>query len=155
MLKISEFTVGTLSDAEPLSLVLPTEPNGDTILVARSGEMRLAIFLTGPHAYRCFEYEQNDGYGGIIIPKVEIEVDETTAFADRSVDAPKGVVVRTGTGLTIDALRDQNFGRSSRQIVVAGLPEVRDGQAVGFRRWHICIGEADDKRVLLTVDRTS
>lgn len=153
MLKISEFGAGTLSDAKPLSLILPAGQNGETILVAQADDKRLAVFLSGANAYRCFEFEQNDNYGGIIIPGVEIEVDEASAFSDRSIDAPMGVVVRTGSGLSIDALKERNFGRSARQELLSGLPPVPDGQAIGFRRWQITLGSGEDKRVLLVVDR--
>lgn len=154
MLKISEFSAGTLSDAKPLSLVLPTGPYGETILVAQADDKRLAVFLSGTNAYRCFEYDQNESYGGIIVPGVEVEVDEASAYSDRSVDAPMGVVVRTGTFLTLDAPKEQSFGQSARQILLSELPPVREGQAVGFRRWQITLGHGDEKRVLLIVDRS-
>ncbi len=78
MLTASEFTVGSIGQATPLSLVLPRHDHEETILIAQCQSGPAAFFLSERERFKWFESSGNNHWHGLIIPNVRIEVDESS-----------------------------------------------------------------------------
>lgn len=143
MLAAHEFTVGTLSDAGPLSLILPRNKYEATVLIGKFKDVPAAVFLENQYAYHFFECADNTSWSGVIIPNVRVEVDETSV----SDSGPLGSLIRKSTTLSIRAKRDGGFDDGATVVLHDGLADAGD-QRAGFARWQIVIGEGVDKRVL-------
>ncbi|WP_226781928.1 hypothetical protein [Oceaniglobus trochenteri] len=148
MLSPSEFTVGKVGAAKPLSLILPTSKYEETLLVGQLEDLPTAVFLSGQHKSMFFKTEGNESWGGLIIPSVRIEIDETSFVDEYSSEAPMLSVTRTDTKLVVAARSERSFGQV--QITLhEGL--VSSGEAKAkFANWQIVLGEGQDKRVLWT-----
>lgn len=151
MLSAKEFTVGSLADASPLSLVLPRGRYEATALIGRVKSGPAAVFLDGDFKFGFFESSGAENWRGLIIPNVNVEMDEDSLFDPQS-DLPSlGALVRTGTQLVIQAKGQNSFGRSSPVVLEDGLAPT-NGLAAAFSRWRVVIGEDEDKRLLFEVD---
>jgi hypothetical protein len=146
MLSAREFTVGTFGDAQPLSLVLPRSKYEEIALIGWTEKGPTAIFLSGQHAFQCFESAGNKNWRGLIVPGISVEVDETSLFDGGGF----GVAVRSDTRLAIAGKNDRAFG-AFYVTVHADLPPVHNEQA-SFSRWQVVLGEGQAKRVLTKVD---
>jgi hypothetical protein len=76
MLAGNEFTVGTLADARPLSLILPRSKYEETVLVGGSEKEPTAVFVGGRFNFHFFECSNATNWMGLLIPKVHVEVDD-------------------------------------------------------------------------------
>ncbi len=150
MLSAKEFTVGTLADAKPLSLMLPRTKHEATVLVGQTENSPAAVFLGGQYNFHSFECSEAINWRGLLIPNVRVEVDETSLFDPQFVSASLGILVRTDTKLIVYAKAEQSY-RRLRVILETDLPTTHD-LAAGFSRWRIVIGEGQDKRVLREID---
>jgi hypothetical protein len=151
MLSGHEFTVGTLSDAKPLSLMLSRGRHEETFLVGQVEGLTAAVFLSGDYKFGVVEGSSASHWSGLLIPNVRIEMDETSLFDPRSTDAKNGALVRAGTELAIYAWWERSFGRASKVTLETGLPPTSD-LAAGFSKWQAIIGEGVEKRLLFKVD---
>ncbi len=149
MLSPSEFIVGKVGIATPLSLVLPTSKYEETLLVGQLNDLPMAVFLSGQHKSMFFEAEGNESWGGLIIPSVRIEIDETSLVDEYSSEAPMLSVTRTDTRLVVAASAERSFGRQIQITLHEGLVS-SGGSKATFANWQIVLGEAQDKRVLWT-----
>ncbi|GFE67252.1 hypothetical protein [Litoreibacter roseus] len=148
MLSPSEFTVGKVGTAMPLSLILPTSKYEETLLVGQLDELPTAVFLSGQHKSMFFKTEGNESWGGLIIPSVRIEIDETSFVDEYSSEAPMLSVTRTDTKLVVAARSERSFGQV--QITLhEGLDSTGEAKAK-FANWQIVLGKGQDKRVLWT-----
>ena len=146
MLSPDEFTVGTFADAKPLSLVLPRTPREETVLIGHLETVPMAVFLSGGDAFLSFESADNQSWSGLIVPKVHIEVDQSTAFNPAAVDVPLGSVLRIDTRLVVEVRTERSF---KSKVVTLHEKLMPTGEATaGFYKWQIVIGEGDEKRVL-------
>ncbi|MHB1057179.1 MAG: hypothetical protein ACYC0F_04750 [Rhodanobacter sp.] len=149
MLSTSAFTIGNIGQATPLTLVLPRNRYEETILIGWCSNGPAALFLSGTNQFDWFESAKNDSWHGLLIPKVYIEVDETSVFDPRQFESKPGTVVRKGTQLIAQA--NQSSGRSFRKLASVvledELPLISEEEA-GFLRWQIVIGSRREKRVL-------
>ena len=149
MLSTSAFTIGSISQATPLTLVLPRDRYEETILIGLCSNGPAALFLSGTNQFDWFESASNGNWHGLLIPEVYIEVDETSIFDPRQLESKPGTVVRKGTQLIAQA--NQNSGRSFRKLAPVvledGLPPISE-EGAGFLRWQIVLGSGRDKRVL-------
>lgn len=152
MLRISEFTVGTLSDAQPLSLILPRGRYEQTILVGSCNTIRRAVFLDPSSKWASFEYEENSSYGGVLVPNVEIEVDVESALNASRHDMPLGTLVRAERSLFVTVSEGDGFRGGFRGEILTNLSEIPERQASGFLRWQITLSAGEDKRVLKAID---
>lgn len=152
MLSTSAFTIGSIGQAAPLTLVLPRNRYEETILIGLCSNGPAALFLSGTNQFDWFESASNDSWHGLLIPKVYIEVDETSIFDPRQLESKSGTVVRKGTQLIAQA--NQNPGRSFRKlapvILEDGLPPISEEEA-GFLHWQIVLGSGREKRVLYEI----
>ena len=64
MLSPSEFTIGKVGIAKPLSLILPTSKYEETLLVGQLNDVPTAVFLSGHHKSMFFQAEGNESWGG-------------------------------------------------------------------------------------------
>lgn len=151
MLSAEEFTVGYVADAKPLSLMLPRTRYEHTILVGHVEGKPTAVVLTGQHASLCFECERNNSFGGLIIPGVRIEVDETSLCDPAGMDTPSCSIIRRDTRLAIQAQSERRFGGSTSVTLHDELVSAGE-QKAGFTKWQVVIGEGVTKRVLWKVD---
>ncbi|WP_097143304.1 hypothetical protein [Rhizobium subbaraonis] len=147
MLSPDEFTVGTLADAAPLSLILPRTPYEETVLIGRVEQGPAAVFLSGQFAFHFFESSGNTSWKGLIVPNVRIEVDEASLFEPSSGGAILGSVARMDTRLVVRAKRERSFDGGAAVTLHEGLTDAGDFRA-GFSRWQIAIGNGQEKRVL-------
>jgi hypothetical protein len=151
MLSANEFTVGTLADAEPLSLMLPRTEHEATILIGRTDNGPAAVFIGGQHNFHCFQCSDTTNWRGLLIPNVRIEVDETSLFDPQNLSAQPGTVVRTDTRLVVLAKADHSYGMHSKINLEAALPPTHDLSAA-FSKWHIVIGQGQYRRVLRAIN---
>lgn len=153
MLLPDEFTVGQLGDAVPLTLMLPRSEYEYHFLIGGSPDEPVAICLSEGHRYEAFQSAGNDAHKGLLIPNVRIEVDPSSVLDPNSHDVPLGAIIRRGTNLGVMAkLGGQGFYSGQVAILVSGLPEAREGYAVGFRRWAITLGADQSHRNLFEVN---
>lgn len=146
MLSAHEFTVGTLADAGPLSLILPQRTYDEVILVSKEQEGANAVILSSG-LFVCLKSRENYNRSGIIIGNVRIEVDEQRCFDTYSGVPVPGAIVRLKSEIAIAARWTENRVASTFVTLYDGLPPVENLKA-GFRRWQVVIGEGQDKRVL-------
>lgn len=158
MLKPSEFSVGHLEDAEPLTLLLPsTSYNQRALSFALDGK-KMALFLDGPKdvQYYITECEYAEGMRGMLIPNVGIELDPESICDIDGQHPRRGSLVRYADMLSVQAAflgnNMSHFG--GPRALLSGLPKCDVSQRACFSKWQIVLGQGDDKRVLHTVDVT-
>lgn len=146
MLSPEEFIVGTFANAKAGSLVLPRTKYETPALVCEGDGKPVAVLLDGDHAFISFPSGQADQWGGLIVPDVRIEIDESSLYdPDRNI--PKiGTVVRREATLVVNTKAENNFGRVARVVIKSGLPDC--GGSAAFTRWQVVLGRGDEKRVL-------
>lgn len=147
MLAANEFTVGTLADAKPLSLILPRKKYEATILVGKNQAGHNAVVLSGQYSCYCIDSRNNDNWSGIIIGDIHIELDEKSVFDALDDDPALGNIVRLDSNLTIIAKQEKSYPNVVSVTLCDDLSPVTRLKA-GFRRWQIVLGEGVDKRVL-------
>lgn len=147
MLSPSEFIVGNVRIAKPLSLVFPTETNDETLLVGKVDGAAVAVFLSGRFKSLYFNSGENDNWSGLILPNVRVEVDETSLLDADRFDVSSLAVVRTDTRLAILAKREHSLGSRTLVTLHDNLAPVGAFRAT-FARWQIVVGEGKNKRVV-------
>lgn len=147
MLKATEFAVGYLGDASPLSLILPRTKYEEAMLVGNVEGKATAVILSGQHQFLCFSGAGNTDWKGLMIPNVHIEVDETSLFDPDASGTPTGSIIRRDTRLTIHAREERAFGAGTAVTLHDSLPSAERLKA-GFTKWQIVVGEETSKRVL-------
>lgn len=151
MLAADEFTVGKLGDALPGSLILPRTKYEAAVLIGQLEAASAAVFLTAPHRFKFFLSAGNTHWGGLIVPDVKIELDETSLFDPDYDGSPLGSVIRMDTRLVVRAITERSFGHASQITLRSDLAPILQGSAA-FSRWQVVIGEGRGKRVLFSVD---
>lgn len=151
MLSVQEFTAGALESAAPLSLILARTKHEATILIGQIGDRPAAIFLSGQHAFYSFESAGNRSWRGLIVPDVNVEVDEASAFDPDRDEESAGVLIRSDTRLIALGRGDQAFGGWIPVVLYADLPAIHDAR-VAFSKWQVVIGTGVTKRILTKVD---
>jgi hypothetical protein len=140
MLTPHEFSVGYISDAVGLALVLHAN-RGTSFIVNATVDPMMAVVLEGEHRFLAMECNTNTSWHGVLIPNVAIEVDETSVVYT----TPLGSLVRSGTGLAIKT----KWGNGNGLIpLVSDLTACRDHLAAAFTRWSVMIGEGLSRREL-------
>lgn len=153
MLKLSEFSVEILAAVKPLSLVLARSADEGNFLVGGTQEQPILFKLDGEHSFAGWPTNSDYDDAGLVIPAIEIEVDQTSII-DTNGSIPFGAISRRGQSLSLYA-RNNNSPRPVLVAVLNGtLPPVSAQQSVTFGRWQIVLGAGLDKRVLWTVDVT-
>ncbi len=151
MLSLSEFTVGSIGQATPLTLVLPRSRYEDTFLIGHGSNAPAALFLSGDHQFKWFESAGNESREGLLIPNVRIEVDETSVFHPSELRPEFGTIVRKGTQLVAHATNaTRSLSRPESFVLEDGLPSTSNVE-VSFLRWQIVLGSGREKRVLNNV----
>lgn len=149
MLTSSEFTVGCIGNATPLTLVLPRDTQEEPFLIGLLSNAPAALFLSGRHQFIWFASAGNETWNGLLIPNVRIEVDEKSIFCPSDVYPEFGTIVRKDTQLVTQARArsTHSVNRAESFVLEGGLPSTSNVEA-GFRRWQIVLGSGRDKRVL-------
>ena len=150
MLSANEFTVGSIGQATPLSLILPRHEHEATILIAQCPTGPAAFFIGERERFKWFEASGNHHWHGLIIPNVRIEMDESSIFDPSRIDARPGTVIRRGTQLIVQAKSVEAFRGIEPLILEDGLAQTSQEHA-GFLRWQVVIGIGEDRRVLCAV----
>jgi len=160
MLSPAEFTVGALTGAPHMSLVIPHDKRSGCFLPLRlEGRGTFAVFLTGKDRFRFFHYgkpdDEEDAYflKGIVISQIAIELDETSAYDPDSGNRALGSLIRTQDRLEI-VVRSarERVGQTMCLPIITELPGCETGARAAFTRWRIVLGEGQEKRELLLVD---
>ena len=151
LLSVNEFSCGTITNANPLSLVLPRDTSEETLLIGKIGDKRAAVFIGEKFRFQCFAYDTNESWSGLIVGGVSIEVDEAAMIDPSHSGLPLGAIVREDTQLRVRANADRGIGSYGVNLI-DGLSKIAEGQRVGFLKWQVVIGQLSDKRVLATVD---
>jgi hypothetical protein len=156
MLSPADFTVGSFPEAEGLTLMLPRTKHEEPILITSASCEKVAIYL-GQHKYDAHPCGDHDGWKGLVIRGVAIEVDEASLFDPDYEDAPLGAVVRQGSGLNIIAksIDNHHIRRAQPVALMVDLPACRERVAAGFRKWQVVLGDGEDKQVLFAVEASS
>jgi len=150
MLSPEEVAVGTFTNAKVGSLVLPRTKYETLALICEGDREPVAVLLDGDHAFLSFSSGRADQWGGLIVPDVRIEFDESSLYdPDRSVPII-GSIVRREAKLIIHAKAESHFGRFVEVVIKSGMPDCVGSAA--FTRWQVVLGRGDEKRVLHKVD---
>lgn len=152
MLSASEFTVGSIGQANPLSLILPRHAHEETILIAQSPKGPAAFFLSERERFKWFESEGNEHWHGLIIPNVRIEIDESSVFDPSRIESKLGTVIRSGTQLVAQAKANSFHSFNGLEPIILEddlLPTSKE--VAGFYRWQVVLWSNEKKRVLHTV----
>ncbi|WP_018391340.1 hypothetical protein [Ancylobacter sp. FA202] len=145
MLALDEFTIGSLTDAKPLSLVLPRSVYDNTVLVGGTVDQPAYVCLAGEGAYSLIGRNEAHACCGLIVTAVKIEVDPKKVVSHR--DRTAGGLIREGTTLAIVSTGIRGF--SLRTVpLIEGLADVPLSEAAVFLGWQIVLGEGLAKRVL-------
>lgn len=154
MLAASEFSVGTIGDATPLTLILPRNEYEPVALIGsmpESGELAV-YFLEEQNRFKWFECAGNQHWSGIQVPNVQIEVDVASVFDPEHQWPKPGCVVRQATELVvIGESSAPHSSRGKRSVVLVGDLQ-RSSQRAAFSRWQISLGQGIEKRILRFVD---
>lgn len=154
MLAASEFSVGTIGEAAPLTLILPRREYEPIALIgcAAGDESPAVFFLDDRNMFKWFKCAENQHWSGIQIPGVQIEVDETSVF-DPDHNWPKpGCVVRQSTQLVAVAESSSFYSSRGTEAVVLVEDLAPSSQRAAFSRWQISLGRDALKRILHIVD---
>lgn len=152
MLSANEFSVGSISKASAVTLVLPRREHEEAFLVGTSPKGTAAVFLSGTYRFRWMEATGNTHWSGLLIPNVHIEVDETSLFHTDYTHVKPGTLLRKGAQLLINTVdSERHFGVSTPIVLEDGLADT-EGQPAGFSKWQIVIGTGHEKRVLYSVE---
>lgn len=151
MLALSEFGVGAISEASFASLVWPMEDGLSAALVGEVDETPTVVFLQEHDRFECPESIQLSRKAALIIPNVQIEVDEATAFDPSIARRRLGTLIIAQGNIAVVAKRPKpSFGGVSSVIVGRNHPEMRF--SAGFANWQIVVGTESRRRVLLQVE---
>ena len=146
MLAPDELSAGPFASATPLSLILPRTQYETPALIGTINGSPAAVFLSGQFAFHCFMSADNHSWQGLIVPRVRIEVDESSVFDPDYGSAGLGVMVRRDTVLAIRARMEHGFGQSTSVTLHEGLSSSE--LKAGFTQWQVVIGSDVEKRVL-------
>lgn len=150
MLAPREFLVGSFSQTDGLTFVLPRDQYEHAALVSRVSGQRIAVILKGEHQFVSFGCENNTSWQGVLVPGVTIEVDETSIV---NAYAPLGALVRIENELRIMTKPQGDFARGSKGVALLNeLPLCEKGMSACFARWSVVIGEGLTKRTIMTID---
>lgn len=154
MLDAHEFTVGTLAEAAPGTLVLPRTQYEATFLVGQRGDQAMAMFLDGDHIFGSFPSGESENWRGLLIPGVELLVDPASLFDPDEGRVPLGSIVRGGTYLAMVAKSGDRFGfRDSIRInLLDDLPASPSELKAGFLHWQLVLGTDAQRRMLFEMD---
>lgn len=154
MLAASEFSVGTIGDATPLTLILPRKDYEPIALVGRATKNGnpAVFFLDDRDRFKWFECTENQHWSGIQIPGVQIEVDETSVFDPEHKWPKPGCVVRQSTQLVAIAESSTFYLSRGTDAVVLVEDLAPSSQKAAFSRWQISLGEGNQKRIWHIVD---
>jgi hypothetical protein len=154
MLRLNEFTVGDLAHAEPgqLTLLLPRSKYEQAALMGEMGDQRYGVALDGDTPGQAYLHKPDQPWEGILVPGVEIEIDEKSAFNSRD-PLEVGALVREGSELAMAVFAGHSYriGRVMKLTLVKDLPKLPDFEGVAFRKWRIVVGKDEDKRELLAI----
>lgn len=156
MLKPAELFVGSLEHAEPLTFVLPRASYEQRALVFMANDKKLGFMLDGDERvlHHVAECKNEDGWRGILVPNVEIEVDPDSVFDIEGHYPPKGSLVRLGEVLAVQTayLGNRMAHQGGTMTLIAGLPACEANQRACFTKWQIVLGHGVAKRILHTVN---
>jgi hypothetical protein len=153
MISPEEFSVGHIGDVTTsLTLALPRDGYEYPMLITRVSDAPYAIFLSGQHEFTGFECSNNSTWGGVLIPNVRIEIDESAAFDAEATRSPLGTLIRRGTQLDMATKREQSFHGTVKTPLIVGLPPCHQSMAAGFAKWRIVLGRGANKRELIRIE---
>lgn len=147
MLSPNEFTVGSISDAEPLSLVLPRGPYEEIVLIGQTQQGPAGVFLSGQFRFLWLICENNCAWKGVIVPNVDVEVD-MASLCDPGRGRRVGALVRTADTLGVHAREQHHAGAITTVTLRSGLMPA--AERAEFSKWRVVT--ADRRVVLAEVD---
>jgi len=155
MLSAGEFTVGSIGQANPLSLVLPRHDGEETLLIAQTPKgSPAAFFLSENNRYGWFESADNGYWHGLIIPNVRIELDLSSIFEPRRTGHKPGTAVRRGSQLIVQAKANSIHSFNGLEPIILEDSlwlTTEEEEIAGFHRWQVVLGSGQEKRILHTV----
>lgn len=152
-LPIEQVSVGQLSDAKELSLLLPSREAALPFLLVPAGDKVMAVCLSVEHKFEAWEAVPNGAHSGIIITGLKIEIDQKSAFDSQYSTTPFGALVRNKGVASISVLKE-SFRQRSQLPILEGLTSSSDDFQAGFYRWSITTGVGIEKQSLLDIDVT-
>jgi hypothetical protein len=151
MLSAQEFTVGSLQDAQPVSLILPRTEHEEIFLIGWTNNEPMAVVLSGQYRFHSFKCAGAQSWRGLIVPNVRVEVDEKSVSDSNSVRSTIGSVIRQDTHLILAAHPPHSF-RPVEIILENSLSPTAHALQAAFSRWQVVLGEKENKRVLTIID---
>lgn len=151
MLSPFEFTVGNIGAAKPLSLLLTSNSQKMALLVGQYQGKAAAVFLLGEYQAHFLQSEGNENIDGLIVPNVNIEIDETSFIDTYRTEIPLLSVIRTDTQLVI-AAKSEHSPFSPRSIVLYDNLASVGTKKAAFTKWQVVLGEGANKRILWTAN---
>jgi hypothetical protein len=153
MLEPHEYLAGTLMDAKPGTLLLPSTRSESRFLVGTYGEKIYAVFLDGHLTFHSMDCKDAGHAEGLLIPNVRVLVDPSSVIDPRQ-DGPRaGMLIRHLDKLSIWTIGQNRFSHNMARIdLVSDLPPSASAKQVGFLRWQIVLGKWTEQRVLFEMD---
>lgn len=153
MLEPHECFAGTLMDAQPGWLMLPSTQRESRFLVGAYGEKIFAVFLDGNLMLHSMDCKDADHAEGLLVPNVRVLVDPSSIVDPRQ-DGPRyGMLVRHLDKLSIWTIGQNRFSHNMARIDLAcDLPSSASAKQAGFLHWQIVVGQGTEQRLLFDLD---
>lgn len=155
-LKPSEIVIGPVSQANPLTFVLPRRSYEQRALIFDHDDKRFAFLLdgTGDLLHHICECNGQNDWNGVLVPGVDIEVDPDSLYdGDRSYP-PRGALIRHDSviGVQTNYIGGRFAHLGGVMTLMTGLSTCASQERACFTRWRIVLGEGENRRILHSVD---
>lgn len=118
-----------------------------------SGSAPRALFLTGTHRWHCFSAAEGSAHRGLIVDAVSIQPELSSAVSLDEHQAVDGMLILAGDQAAVRAITRVEFTQRIR-LPLTGERFSQTGNEIGFYRWRVVVGEADERMILHEIDVT-
>jgi hypothetical protein len=110
------------------------------------------VFLEGQYKFRSFKLAKAENWSGLAIEDVEFELDLESAFDVSGYGRAPGWILRSGSLLSIAAIADEAFGRTTEIPILTNLSEASSDERTAFCKWRVFVTVGDERRVVWECD---
>lgn len=149
------FTPLRLPAVPDVGLMLPySEYSPSSFIIGYLEDELWAIFYSEMYRYEAVRCADADRWHGLYIPKVQFEIDLTSAFDTQSKSTPRGSLIRDADKLYIaGSIPERGYtARTHLFRLVEGLEVSAVHEKVGFSKWRVKVGDDDKRTVFMEFD---
>ncbi len=150
MLPISEIMAGDVAQAPLGSLILPRSAREQPGMIGKVEDVPYFVFLSPTNNFGAFKQSVRPRNPGIIVPKISIEVDESTVGAYDAWETRAGsfVIEEGKAGVLAGDTQTEGLGR----FVVTVADVAKSEVSLAFSKWKVVLVTGSEKKVLLSID---